>query len=215
MSDEKRVPLIYKALANIQKEIHAVGIGKLRRNKEQGFNFRGIDDALMAFAPLLTDNGVLIAPSYSNKAVEARPTKSGGNTYNVSLEGLFTFIHIEDGSRHTVGPFFGEANDGQDKGVSKATSIAERNMFFLTFVVPHEPAIGGDPDGISEYGDDETSQKDADWIRTAQQLEDPVEYSTKRTEMLKDYGGVNNMPLAIREAFNVAKARVTPKDIEA
>lgn len=152
--------LILKALHAVQKEIHTVGIGKFRENKEQKFNFRGIDDALAAFAPLLTEHGILLSPSYANKVIEARQTKSGGTTYNVSLEGTFTFTHIEDGSQHVVGPFFGEANDGQDRAVSKATSVAERNMFFLTFVVPHEPAIGGDPDGITG---DEPAPEYLDW----------------------------------------------------
>lgn len=208
----KATPIIYKALANVQREIHSVGIGKLRRNQEQKFNFRGIDDALMAFAPLLTENGVLLAPSYANRVIEARPTKSGGTTYNVTLEGTFTFICVEDGSTHTVGPFFGEANDGQDKAVSKATSVAERNMFFLTFVVPHEPAIGGDPDGIGEV-EESLDDKAADWLRVADSLEHPSEYAEQKAKLLADYDNKpNNIPEAVRNAFNAAKARVTPKD---
>lgn len=149
MSDNA-VPKIYGAINAVMRSIAGMGIGKDRENREQRFNFRGIDDALAAFAPLLVNNSIILAPAYANKVVDVRLTKSGGTTYNVSLEGTFTFTHAEDGSSWTVGPFFGEANDTQDKAVSKATSIAERNMFFLTFVVPHEPAIGGDPDGESE-----------------------------------------------------------------
>lgn len=139
---------VLKALNAVQKVINDQGIAKSRRNQEQKFNFRGIDDALAAFGPLLADNGVLLSPSYSELTVEPRQTKSGGTTYNVRVAGTYKFTHIEDGSEYSVGPFYGEANDGQDKAVSKATSVAERNMFFLTFVVPHEPAIGGDPDAV-------------------------------------------------------------------
>jgi len=141
---------IHQALLKVQKAIVASGVAKERRNQEQRFNFRGIDDALSAFAPLLAEFGVLLSPSYSGLTIDARQTKSGGTTYNAKVEATFTFTSAEDASTHTVGPFYGEANDGQDKAISKATSIAERNMFFLTFVVPHEPAIGGDPDGIGE-----------------------------------------------------------------
>lgn len=142
--------LVYKSVLAVAADIAANGIGKDRRNQEQKFNFRGIDDALKAFAPLLVKHNLILAPSYSDITIDPRQTRSGGTTYNVRLSGRFTFTHVEDGSEYTVGPFYGEANDGQDKAVSKATSIAERNMFYLTFVVPHEPAIGGDPDGESE-----------------------------------------------------------------
>lgn len=141
---------ILEALAKVQSGIHAVGVGKLRKNVEQRFNFRGIDDALAAFAPLLTEAGVVVIPSYSDITVTERQTKSGGTTYNVRLQGSFTFVAVADGSDRLVGPFYGEANDGQDKAISKATSVAYRNALFLTFCVPHEPAIGGDPDGQSE-----------------------------------------------------------------
>lgn len=138
-----------KAMAEVQREIHAVGVGKVRRNQEQKFNFRGIDDAIMAFAPLLDSAALIVIPAYTGLVVSPRQTKSGGTTYNVSVQGTFTFAH-GDGSSVVVGPFYGEANDGQDKAISKATSIAYRNALFITFCVPHEPAIGGDPDGIGE-----------------------------------------------------------------
>lgn len=138
--------LVLKALNEVQKAVNATGIAKTRENREQRFNFRGIDDALNAFGPLLAAHGVLLSPAYSDLKIEARQTKSGGITFNASVAGTYTFTHLEDGSKHVVGPFYGEANDGQDKAVSKATSVAERNMLFLTFVVPHESAIGGDPD---------------------------------------------------------------------
>ena len=82
------------------------------------------------------------------------------------------------------GPFFGEANDGQDKGISKATSIAYRNALFLTFCVPHEPAIGGDPDGLD--GGDSGTYDITQWA-------DAIENATDMTELnkigaeIKDY----------------------------
>ena len=167
---------VIKALAEVQQAIHAVGIGKLRKNVEQRFNFRGIDDALMAFAPLLDSAGLIVVPSYANLSVTTRQTKSGGSTYNASVEGTFTFIATEDGSEVKVGPFFGEANDGQDKGISKATSIAYRNALFLTFCVPHEPAIGGDPDGLD--GGDSGTYDITQWA-------DAIENATDMTELNK------------------------------
>lgn len=164
------VPHVYGAISRVMADIASEGIAKVRKNREQNFNFRGIDDALGAFAPLLIKHGLILSPSYADKVIEARQTKSGGTTYNVSLSGTFTFTSIHDGSTYVVGPFFGEANDGQDKAVSKATSVAERNMFFLTFVVPHEPAIGGDPD---ETGEPEAPAYDlAPWFQQIDEATD-------------------------------------------
>jgi hypothetical protein len=152
---------VYGAMAAVQHDIHAVGVGKLRKNKEQNFNFRGIDDALMAFAPLLDAHGLIVVPHYAELTVTPRKTKSGGDTYNVSVSGAFTFVCVGDGTSCTVGPFYGEANDGQYKAVSKATSIAYRNALFVSFCVPHEPVIGGDPDAQGEPVEDEDA---ASWL---------------------------------------------------
>lgn len=163
-------PQVYAAISRVMADIGTSGIAKDRRNQEQKFNFRGIDDALLAFSPLLVKHGLIVAPSYADKVTEARQTKNGGTTYNVSLSGTFTFTSIHDGSEWVVGPFFGEANDGQDKAVSKATSVAERNMFYLTFVVPHEAAIGGDPD---EEGEPEPPAYDlAPWFQQIDEATD-------------------------------------------
>ncbi len=206
------VPQVYKQMQHVMAAIAESGIAKSRRNKEQAFNFRGVDEAFMAFAPLLVKHDLLVIPSFSNLRVKRRPTAKGGITYSAKLEGTFTFISVRDGSQQVAGPFFGEANDGQDKAVSKASSVAERNMFFYTFVAPHEPAIGGDPDESVEDSDNEGSQKDGDWVRVAKELQRPADYDKARADMVADYGKVSNIPPAVREAFNYAKARVTPKD---
>lgn len=207
---------IHQAMLSIQRDIHAVGIEKTRRNKEQNFNFRGIDDALLAFAPLLTEHRVILSPRYDGITVHKRATKSGGATYNVKLHGTFTFTCAEDGSTHTVGPVYGEANDGQDKAVSKAESIALRQMFFIAFCVPHEPVIGGDPDaGNGDESADTEDTKAADWVRVANSIEEPNVYAAQRAAMLADYSGdVNKVPRAVKVAFSKAQAAVTPKDAE-
>lgn len=190
--------LVLKAINEVQKAVVASGIAKDRRNQDQKFNFRGIDDALDAFGPLLAEHGVLLSPSYSDLKVEVRATKSGGTTYNASVAGKFTFTHLEDGSTYTVGPFFGEANDGQDKAISKATSVAERNMFFLTFVVPHEPAIGGDPD---EQNGDTNVPDYADWLEAIKESASIEQLRGVKDELKKTFGDA--VPRPVLGAYNV------------
>lgn len=187
---------ILKALLAIQKDIHATGVGKNRTNTEQRFNFRGIDDALYAFAPLLTTHGVLLTPRYHDILVTPRATKSGGTTFNVQMQGTFTFTAVEDGSERTVGPFYGEANDGQDKAVSKAESVALRQMFFHTFAVPHEPVIGGDPDEISG----EETVDYTEWLGRLDVAESGAELKKVKASMVESFGGV--VPPALVQRYN-------------
>jgi hypothetical protein len=202
------VPQVYKSMHEVMAAVAESGIAKSRRNKEQAFNFRGVDEAFMAFAPLLVKHSLLVIPSFSNLRVKRRPTAKGGVTYSAKLEGTFTFTSVIDGSQQVVGPFFGEANDGQDKAVSKASSVAERNMFFYTFVAPHEPAIGGDPDGQGEDDND----VDASWIKAAESQTDYGAYKSLKVKMIEAYfGDVNRIPQAVREAFNYAAERLKPK----
>ena len=201
-------PQVYKQMQSVMAAIAESGIAKSRRNKEQSFNFRGVDEAFMAFAPLLVKHDLLVIPSFSNLRVKRRPTAKGGITYSAKLEGTFTFISVRDGSQQIAGPFFGEANDGQDKAVSKASSVAERNMFFYTFVAPHEPAIGGDPD---ESGEDEQPEVDTAWIASAAASKNYEDYKKLKVQMIEAYGGVNSIPQSVREAFNHAAERLKPK----
>lgn len=188
---------IYKALLEIQRDIHSVGIGKTRVNAEQRFNFRGIDEALMAFAPLFSNHGVVLAPSFSDICITPRKTKSGSDTYNARLAGTFTFFFAEDGSSHTVGPIYGEANDGQDKAISKAESVSFRQMLFITFSVPHEPVIGGDPDMQGEEEEPPTYQ---DW-REAMNERDTLEGLREvKKEMVTKFG--DKMPSVLVQYYN-------------
>lgn len=203
VAPKANVAAIFPALAKIQAGIHAVGVGKVRENREQRFNFRGIDDALAAFAPLLTEAGVLAVPSYASINVSERQTKSGGTTYNARVEATFTFYSTEDGSSLTAGPFHAEANDGQDKGISKATSVAYRNCLFITFCVPHEPAIGGDPDGHGEPEDDGKAHAIInDWLNAIKECGDANRLDALKKECIEKYGDRDVVPAKIKHAFS-------------
>jgi hypothetical protein len=71
---------------------------------------------------------------------------------------------------------------------------------------------GMDDDGAEYEEEEEEDQRDADWIRTANQMEHPQDYQKHREKMLADYGGVDNVPRPVKVAFANALARVTPKD---
>ena len=57
--------------------------------------------------------------------------------------------------------------------------------------------------------------KDAGWVAKAVALQDFEQYAPLKAEMMADYGGVvRNIPEPVKHAFNAAKARTEPKDVE-
>lgn len=121
---------IIKAMAEIAK----TGIAKLGRNKDQGYNFRGIEAAMNEMSPILIRSGITITPSYSELNVYERESKSGGKLRFVTVKGSFKF-EAADGS-FVVGEAYGEGMDSSDKATAKATSVAYRTALFQQFVVP-------------------------------------------------------------------------------
>lgn len=136
---------INAAMVAIAKEIATEGIGKSRKNVQQGYNFRGVDEVMNAFAPILAKHSVFVRPKFADRQVTERVTKNGTALFYVSVAGDFTFTH-EDGSGVTVGPFFGEAMDSGDKATNKAMAVAFKYAMFQTFCVPLEGVTGGDAD---------------------------------------------------------------------
>ena len=141
---EQTTPKIYAAIAAVQAAVAKEGIGKDRKNEQQGYKFRGIDDIYNAVAPLLAANGVCIMPTYTNRTKEERTSKGGGVLFNVTVEGTFDFVSTSDGSKHVV-KTFGEAMDSGDKATNKAMSAAYKYACIQTFCIPTE----GDNDADS------------------------------------------------------------------
>jgi len=129
----------------ILKEISVEGIGKNRKNTQQGYAFRGVDDVMNAFAPLLAKHGLAIVPSFSDREVTERATKAGGAIFVVTVKGTFRLV-AADGSSVEVGPIYGEASDTADKATNKAMATAFKYALFQAFCVPLEGVTGGDAD---------------------------------------------------------------------
>lgn len=125
---------IFSAIPKVAKAIGA--ISKTRRNQQQGYQFRGIDDVLNACHDPLTDNGVFCATEVSDLVREERQSKSGGALIYTTLKLKVTF-YAEDGSSIST-TTFGEAMDSADKSINKAMSAALKYAFFQTFTIPLE-----------------------------------------------------------------------------
>ncbi|MEH1303688.1 ERF family protein [Raoultella ornithinolytica] len=140
MSEKK----VYAAISAVAREMATTGISKDRRNQQQGFNFRGIDQVYNALAPALVNHGLLILPRITDRTVTERVNQKGTVLFYVVVKAEFDFVSTEDGSVHTV-TTYGEAMDSGDKATNKAMSIAYKYAAFQAFCIPtEETAVDAD-----------------------------------------------------------------------
>lgn len=128
---------VYQAINAVQADLARDGITKVRRNQQQGYNFRGIDDVYNALAPLLAKHKLCILPRILSREVVERQTMKGNALFYVTVEAEFDFVASEDGSKHVVRTY-GEAMDSADKATNKAMSAAYKYAAFQAFAIPTE-----------------------------------------------------------------------------
>ena len=136
-SKQQQTPAVYAAIANVMAYLAKAGISKDRKNEQQGFKFRGIDDVYNALSPALVGAGLVITPFVVERQVAERQSARGGSLFYVALTVDYTFASIEDGSSLTVRAI-GEAMDSGDKATNKAMSAAYKYACFQAFCIPTE-----------------------------------------------------------------------------
>ena len=137
------VEKIYPAMSAVMGEIDA--IGKESRNQQQGFMFRGIDQAYNAIHPLMAKHKIFTVPRVTEFVSRTeRTTARGGTLFCTVLMVEYDFICGTDGSKITIGPIAGEAMDSGDKGCNKALAVAHKYALFQAFMIPTEKS--DDPD---------------------------------------------------------------------
>lgn len=136
---------IFKKLNEINARIGA--ISKDKRNQQQGFMFRGIDQVMNVLHPLLVDAGVVVIPEIVETRREERLTKTGGNLIYTMHTVRYHFT-AEDGSE-AVATVVGEGMDSADKSSNKAMAVAFKYACFQLFCIPTEEIAKDDPDAYS------------------------------------------------------------------
>ncbi len=158
MSDQQQVPHVYTAIAAVAGDLATEGVGKNRKNTQQGYNFRGIDDIYGALAPLLRRHQLVIFPRVMTTRTEERTSKSGGALFFTFVEVEFDFVSAKDGSKHTA-KTVGEAMDSADKASNKAQSSAYKYVAFQVFCIPVE---GCGVDSEDDHPEPEPKKKPVD-----------------------------------------------------
>lgn len=135
--NEVSTPKVYESICSVMEDIGHSGISKGRRNQQQGYSFRGIDDVYNELNALLSKHKVIMTPRILAREVAERQTQKGSALFYVTVEAEFDFISAEDGSKHTVRTF-GEAMDSADKATNKAMSAAYKYAAMMVFCIPTE-----------------------------------------------------------------------------
>lgn len=125
---------IYEAIASIMAK--GCAIGKEKRNQQQGFLYRGIDDVMNAFNPLLAEHGVFVVPEVLEMNREERQSSKGGNLIYSVLRVKYTFYAADGSSVSAV--VIGEGMDSGDKASNKAMAVSMKYAMFQVFCIPTE-----------------------------------------------------------------------------
>lgn len=132
-----KAPRVYVAIAAVMADLGKEGISKDRKNDQQGYKFRGIDDVYNALSPILSRHNLCMLPRILSREVTERKTIKGGALFNVVVEAEFDLVCSEDGSKHVIRTY-GEAMDSADKATNKAMSAAYKYAAMQAFAIPTE-----------------------------------------------------------------------------
>lgn len=137
---------IYQAITDIMSEGYA--ITKDKRNQKQGYAYRGIDDVMNTFQPLLAKHHVFVVPEVLERERQERVTYKDGKPSGTLLYSILTMrytFHAEDGS-FVSAVVIGEGMDSGDKASNKAMSVAMKYAMFQVFCIPTEEMQDPDAD---------------------------------------------------------------------
>lgn len=136
-------PHVYQAICGVTAALAKEGISKDRKNQQQGYQFRGIEDVQNALAPLLASHQLCMLPSVIERTCVERQTAKGGTLFYVTLRVRFDLVSAQDGSSHSI-VTEGEAMDSADKATNKAMSAAAKYACILSFCIPTAGADDAD-----------------------------------------------------------------------
>lgn len=126
---------IFQALSLVMNGVRA--IGKTKRNKAQGYQFRGIDDLMNAAGPEFRKHGIVVLTSIQEKEYDHVPVGKGV-WVQCRLTVAYTFVCGPDADQQVTVRVCSEALDNSDKATTKAYSYAFRTALSQVLCVPTE-----------------------------------------------------------------------------
>ena len=167
---------IYEAIASIMQK--GAAVSKDKRNEQQRFMYRGIDDVMNVFNPLMAEAGIFMVPEVLDAKREERQTSKGGNLIYSVLRVKYTF-YASDGTTVSA-TVIGEGMDSGDKASNKAMAVAMKYAMFQVFCIPTEEMK--DPDADSPDPSRPAAPKQAPRQAPVPPTEDPRELPRRQQE---------------------------------
>lgn len=125
---------ILVSLSRIMRDVQK--IGKDRTTAAVGkYQYRGVDDVLDTFGPVLRRHGVIFVPELVDLEHRDVTTSGGKPSHEVIVQVAYEAYNLS-GASLRLGPFPGESADSSDKATSQAMSVALRTAYLQTFTVP-------------------------------------------------------------------------------
>lgn len=194
---------VYKAINKVQSELAKEGITKDRKNQQQGYSFRGIDDVFNALCGIIAESKLCILPRCLKRSFIERQSKNGGIIFYVVLKVEFDLVSAIDGSKHTI-TTYGEAMDSGDKATNKAMSAAYKYACIQAFCIPTE----GDNDADAQSH--ELLVKAITQDQVFQLVELINKSQTNEADFCK-YFGINNIAGMASSSFGKAEKMLKAK----
>ena len=132
--DSRPCSTIHAALCACMADVEAVG--KNKKNKEQGYAYRGIDDLYNSLHPIFARHRIFITCDVLELLRSERISNSG-KVLNVVQGRYRVTFHAEDGSSVSC-ESAGESFDSGDKATNKASSAALKYALMQTLLIPTE-----------------------------------------------------------------------------
>lgn len=133
-------PMIFPAMLAVMAEVKAIEKG--RRNEQQGFNFRGIEDILNELHDICARHGVFALPFVEEREATHRQTKGGSALWTEHHRVRYVF-YAADGS-YVEAMVWGEGTDSADKATAKAYTSAFKTLLIQAFQIPTADAEDAD-----------------------------------------------------------------------
>lgn len=141
MSQDEALP-ITEIISQVMVDVPSLGKGQ--RNREQGFDFRGIDDVINEVGPKFRCYGVVPAPMLEAATYQETRTSKDKLARECTVRVRYRFWGPAGDYLDVIVP--GESLDVGDKGTAKAMSVAYRIALLQMLALPTDEP---DPDAES------------------------------------------------------------------
>ncbi|MGD9494994.1 MAG: ERF family protein [Armatimonadota bacterium] len=155
MSTQSGKPNVHQRLLAVQRAI--TNIAPDGHNERFHYRYVSNSAVLSAIRAAMNENGLVLVPEVVEHdcRVGAIPVREGAHHLSV-IRMRMTWVNVDDPQDTVVCEWSGAGIDGQEKGISKAVTIAVKYFLLKQFLIPTDDA---DPDGYT--GEDTGGQQRA------------------------------------------------------